>query len=140
MTTAAGAVTVTLPIMNECGMQKYGYVPGAGNCTQTVPPVPKSPELNLPSWVGGVPLVTVWMDSPLLVHLTIPFALIVTLSGVYEKSTIVTLVVPDGGHGTIWALCVDVAVKLTPVTFAPPTVAGLLAGLKVNPVRAGVMV
>jgi hypothetical protein len=121
-------------------MQKYGNVPGAVNCTQTVAPLPKSPELNLPSGVGEVPLVTVWMDSPLWVHLTIPFALIVTLGGVNEKSTIDTFVVPDGGHGTIRALCVDVAVKLTAVLFAPLTVCGLLVGLKVNPVLPGVTV
>jgi len=66
-------------------LQKYWAVPVPKNCTQTVAPVPKLPELNLPSGAGVVPLVTVWV-VPLLVHLTIPFALIVKLSGVNEKS------------------------------------------------------
>jgi hypothetical protein len=120
--------------------QKYWAVPIPRNCTQNVAPVPKLPELNLPSGVGVVPLVTVWVDGPLLVHLTIPFALIVTLSE-NAKSWIVTLVVPDVGHGTtIRALGPTVVVKLTAVISAPLTVCGLLVGLKVNPVLLGVTV
>jgi len=66
--------------------QKYCAVPIPTNCTQTVAPVPKLPELNTPSGVGVVPLVTVCTDGPMLVHFTISFALIVKLSGVNEKS------------------------------------------------------
>src|SRR4030067_1334690 len=102
-------------------VQKYWAVPIPRNCTQTSSPVPKLPELNLPSGIGEVPPVTVWV-VPLLVHLTIPFAMIVTLSGVNEKSRIVTFVGTDGGHRTIRALGPAVVVKLTAVISAPLTV------------------
>ena len=45
------------------------------------------------------------------------------------------LTVPEMLH--VWT---DVAVKLTPVTFAPLTVTGWLVGLKVKPVFDGVTV
>ena len=106
----------------------------------TVEPVARLPELNLPSLVGLVPLVTVCVEGPLFVHLTIPFTLTVTGVGVNEKSWIVTFVVPDAGHVTSCALRAAVPVKLTAVMFAPLTVCGLLAGLKVKPALLGVTV
>src|SRR5512135_1431461 len=99
--------------------------------TQTVAPGPILPVLNLPSAVGEVPLVAVWVTVSLLLNLTIPFAAIVMLCGLNAKFTIETFVVPDAGHATIWALCVDVAVKFSPVISAPLTVCDMLAGVKV---------
>ncbi len=87
-----------------------------------------------------MPLVTVWVDGPLLVHLTIPFALIVMLCGVNEKFWTVAFVVPDDGQVTICALGVAVAVKSTAVMFAPLTVCALPVGLKEYPVLLGVIV
>ena len=97
------------------------------------------PVLNQPFGIGEGPPVTVWV-VPLLVHLTIQFAPIVTPNGLNAKLKIETFVVPDAGHNTLKDFCVGIAVKLMEVISRPIKVCVLLVGPKVNPVLLGVMV
>src|SRR5882757_9054421 len=66
------ASTVTLPLIkDECGMQKYGYVPGLLKVNENVSDCARSGELHNPSGVPLVPLVDVCsVPASCIVHLT----------------------------------------------------------------------
>ena len=59
---------------------------------EKVCPGVRSPDAHLPSAVGDVPLVVVWIEGPLFVHITVLPTLTVTVCGEKEKSAIATFV------------------------------------------------